>query len=317
MKVVLNSENNLPTDSKKYINTNQSNNSEVLYYGKWEFKNKIIYIGTYKDSASGIFRHGKGKVLHPTSETFKGYQESYEGDWVEDKMHGYGLYHYSCGDIYQGEFQNNQHHGFGKYYFTDGSRYEGEWKNHKMDGSGKYYDINGVLWEGEFREGEYLSKEQARLREDKRINKKIVKIKSNLKDFLYKWQIKFQESNKKTYNENLKGFFPFANQIAAYVDGPYPQLNDFSPQEWNDLFSEMLLNYDDGLEINVPKDIQEIKHLPKNRVYAAQLQDEITSGQVIEATLHKISNSGNNTTSIAIAYSKEYDKWLVVFHDKK
>jgi hypothetical protein len=31
--------------------------------------------------------------------------ETYEGSWFEDKMHGYGVYHYTSGAIYSGEWE--------------------------------------------------------------------------------------------------------------------------------------------------------------------------------------------------------------------
>ena len=35
-------------------------------------------------------RHGKGRIIQPDGDI-------YEGDWVNDKMHGRGTYHYTDG----------------------------------------------------------------------------------------------------------------------------------------------------------------------------------------------------------------------------
>jgi hypothetical protein len=40
-----------------------------------------------------------------------GFFEQYEGNWVEDKMEGYGTYQYLSGAVYSGEWKNNMHHG--------------------------------------------------------------------------------------------------------------------------------------------------------------------------------------------------------------
>ena len=36
-------------------------------------------------------------------------QEFFDGDWQNDKMHGFGVYNYANGDIYEGEWENNFH----------------------------------------------------------------------------------------------------------------------------------------------------------------------------------------------------------------
>ena len=41
-------------------------------------------------------------------------QETYEGEWSENKMHGKGIYKYKDGRIYDGDFVNDKPHGYGK-----------------------------------------------------------------------------------------------------------------------------------------------------------------------------------------------------------
>ena len=40
------------------------------------------------------------------------------------------------GNRYEGEYINDLKHGFGVYTWADGSRYEGEWKDDNMHGKG-------------------------------------------------------------------------------------------------------------------------------------------------------------------------------------
>lgn len=54
-------------------------------------------------------KHGYGKLTIPTIEDMP--VESYEGDWHEDKMQGFGIYHYPDGSIYHGEWKDNKHSG--------------------------------------------------------------------------------------------------------------------------------------------------------------------------------------------------------------
>jgi hypothetical protein len=39
--------------------------------------------------------------------------DTYEGEWLQGKMHGEGKYHYSGGDVYQGAFKEGLMHGPG------------------------------------------------------------------------------------------------------------------------------------------------------------------------------------------------------------
>jgi len=56
-----------------------------------------------------------------------GIQEKYEGEWLDGKMQGRGIYQYS-----------------------DGSSYDGMWIAGKMDGKGTFTYPNGNKYDGEF-----------------------------------------------------------------------------------------------------------------------------------------------------------------------
>ena len=52
----------------------------------------------------------------------------YEGDWLNNKMHGNGKMVWSDGRVYEGEFFEDKKHGFGTYIWS-GRKYIGEWVN--------------------------------------------------------------------------------------------------------------------------------------------------------------------------------------------
>jgi hypothetical protein len=283
---------------------------EITAYGKFEFQNKIIYIGNYKQLSTGVkIREGIGKLIHPSSDNSEFGQEYFEGEWKADKMEGMGIYHYSNGDIYEGEWKDNMHSNNGKYFFTDGSRYEGEWKDHRMHGTGKYWDINGVCWAGEFREGNFLSKEQAKLKEEKRILKKITKMKEIPFLFFKQWEETFAKIDKKNVKDLLSPFFAKIDSMGSFVKETYPKLEDRTPEKWNEAI-KFTLNPINTPVINVPRNSSEVMLLQKESLLMPQLQKELSSGQVIEiqtkVDLRKI--------NLVIAYNRDLNKWLIVHY---
>ncbi len=277
-------------------------------YGKFEFQNKIVYIGSYKVLPSGVkVREGHGRLVHPSSDNSTSGQEYYEGEWKEDKMDGRGVYHYSNGDIYDGEWKENLSHGPGKYYFTDGSRYEGEWHLHRMHGAGQYWDINNVRWAGEFREGNFLSKEQAKLKEEKRIAKKIQRMKEFPFSFLKQWEETFAKADKKTQKDLLQPFFAKIENMGSFFKDNYPKYEDRTPDKWNEAI-KFCLSAGTSTEVNVPKTAAELIFLDKAAILMPQLQEELNSGQVIEIrTVVEL-----RTIKMAICYSRDLNRWLIV-----
>jgi len=50
----------------------------------------------------------------------------YEGEWVNNKINGKGIYKWKDGRVYNGEWLNNNMHGYGVYtWLEDGRKYEG------------------------------------------------------------------------------------------------------------------------------------------------------------------------------------------------
>jgi hypothetical protein len=64
-------------------------------------------------------------------------------------MEGKGLL-FEDGDIYDGAFVQNNKHGYGIIYMKNGDRYEGNWKNNTKNGKGIYYSHEGDKYDGEW-----------------------------------------------------------------------------------------------------------------------------------------------------------------------
>ena len=240
---------------------------EIIGFGKFEFQNKIVYIGAYKQLKSGQkVREGYGKLIHPTSTIGEIGKEYYEGEWKNDMMDGFGIYHYSNGDVYEGDWKNNMQHGRGKYYFTDGFTYEGEWKEHQIHGTGKYLDLKKFGFSGEFRDGNYFSKEQAKLKEEKRINKKILKLKLIPFQFYKSWEETISKIDTKTVNELLSPFFGKNENMGLYFQGvTFPLYDDYKPEYWDEALRWLFGQPVKKLKIPEPKKVSKKKGNEKTK----------------------------------------------------
>ncbi|KAL4500677.1 hypothetical protein ABPG72_003101 [Tetrahymena utriculariae] len=64
----------------------------------------------------------------------------YEGDVLDGKKHGYGVFIFSNQQKYEGEWQNNKRHGKGTQYFQNGSiKYQGQWQDDQYHGFGTLF----------------------------------------------------------------------------------------------------------------------------------------------------------------------------------
>jgi len=52
-------------------------------------------------------------------------------------MTGLGIKNWNDGRFYQGQFKNNKRHGYGIYHYNNGQKYLGTWANGKRHGFGK------------------------------------------------------------------------------------------------------------------------------------------------------------------------------------
>ena len=140
------------TDSRSFLRDGQGEMiymNGMSYRGSWE-RDLKHGIGTLTfpynlGSYEGDFLHGcmegKGKInLSPgckekggsdcdfIADTYINANDgfTYEGNFVQGKLHGYGILETSCGDKYEGNFQGGRFSGAGKLENKDGSRYCGK-----------------------------------------------------------------------------------------------------------------------------------------------------------------------------------------------
>lgn len=97
-----------------------------------------LYFGEVDESGK---RSGFGRVSFENGDKF-------EGEWVNDFMHGFGLYIWKDNGWYKGEILNGEIRGRGIRKFLDGSIYEGEFVKGKRHGNGKMTFKNGDIYEG-------------------------------------------------------------------------------------------------------------------------------------------------------------------------
>ena len=63
----------------------------------------------------------------------------YEGEWVSNQRHGFGVMYYASGNIYEGDWVQGVKRGVGKMIWRDSSEcYEGEWSDDKQNGMGEH-----------------------------------------------------------------------------------------------------------------------------------------------------------------------------------
>jgi hypothetical protein len=61
---------------------------------------------------------------------------SYEGQYANDKKHGYGIFEWESGNVYNGKYVDDERHGYGVMRWTDGSTYLGTWESGIQQGIG-------------------------------------------------------------------------------------------------------------------------------------------------------------------------------------
>lgn len=83
-------------------------------------------------------RHGLGRAQFADG-------SMYDGEWVEDEMHGKGTLHLEGVLDYEGCFKRGQLDGRGQCYYAEGGKYEGMYKAGLKDGRGAYAFSNGKL----------------------------------------------------------------------------------------------------------------------------------------------------------------------------
>ena len=90
-----------------------------------------------------------------TTETFTyAGGDQYQGQTLNGKRHGRGVYTWASGGRYEGSYRDDKREGQGVQTFTNGNRYEGSFQNSKKTGHGVYTWGAGGRYEGGFLNGQ-------------------------------------------------------------------------------------------------------------------------------------------------------------------
>jgi len=103
----------------------------------------------------------KSSIIFGISSNSRGWM--YEGDWYNDRKHGYGILSKISKDgdirkVYAGQWLDGKKHGLGSNWYEDGSYYEGTFQNNKRNGYGQiWYKCDGYyqgMWANDQYHGE-------------------------------------------------------------------------------------------------------------------------------------------------------------------
>ena len=85
---------------------------------------------------------------------------TYQGNWIENQMHGKGKLIWTDGRTYDGFFKLDQKHGYGEYRLADNSVYKGEFSNNQYHGKGTFISKNIEIY-GVWSDGTLIKQESA------------------------------------------------------------------------------------------------------------------------------------------------------------
>ena len=102
-------------------------------YGKFEYRDQSTYQGNWKMFEGHKVKHGHGRATYAG---LKGHgKEEYDGDWLEDRMHGYGKYVFTSGAHYTGQWHNGKMHGKGQVTLPNRQVMNVTWVHGQLQGS--------------------------------------------------------------------------------------------------------------------------------------------------------------------------------------
>ena len=197
--------------------------------------------------------------------------------WEDNRMHGQGRYTFTSGAEYRGQWVDGKIYGFGKMVYADGTSYEGAWVNNVMHGEGCYVDADGVSWEGIFVNGSFESKIQKKLKADKELLDRMDEYKRKASNFFKAFLEVFARSDKKTFKDNLSGFFATADACIDFVQEPYTKYEERPPDKWNEIFTKIV----ECGDVRVMASISDSTMLEPSMILVEQLRSKI-GGQLVE-----------------------------------
>ena len=148
--------------------------SGASYEGEWQagmrtgqgtmhYDDGTVYVGEFKENKregqgrrtwpDGGYIDGEWKDNQPHGKAvnYQGGDENnpevnhYEGDYVEGKWEGYGIYTWASGASYEGEWKDGKYNGHGKLTYSDESVFEGTFVDGEKDGDATYTLTDGTV----------------------------------------------------------------------------------------------------------------------------------------------------------------------------
>lgn len=127
--------------------------ASTRHFTKQNKPSNAVYEG-YVDEAGR--RDGQGTYIDKK-------RNRYQGEWVKDKSHGYGVKKFATGDVHEGYYVEDKRHGWGMYTWKNGDKYVGLWLNGLMHGEGTFFWAHGDTYQGMFKNGNMEGKGLKRL----------------------------------------------------------------------------------------------------------------------------------------------------------
>ena len=100
---------------------------------------------------------------HPNEDAYTGYATVwwgdgiYTGDLLGGVPNGNGSIRWLNGNTYEGQWKDGALHGYGTYvWYAENATYTGNWVNYTMHGYGEYIDANGNRFAGQWDNGTYI-----------------------------------------------------------------------------------------------------------------------------------------------------------------